>query len=45
VAESPEQLAQQITLRYGDLIDEWKCTWITKDDVATSHRLDKLTTR
>lgn len=45
VAESPNELASELYSRYGDLIDNWECTWITKDNQAMSDVVKTLQNR
>lgn len=42
VSESPVELAQQLQARYGDLIDNWECTWITQNNEAMSQLTTEL---
>ena len=42
VSESPDTLASQLLARYGDLIDNWECTWITSDQQAMRSVIEEI---
>lgn len=42
VCETPNQLAPELTRRYGDLIDSWECTWLSDSAEALSNVVNQI---
>lgn len=42
VSETPKTLASMLETGYGDMIDNWECTWITSDQQAMRSVIEEL---